>query len=250
KKATLIVIPSIRFTKLIIHHLQRRHKFYLRPDSSLHLPNEEPVLRYLKFSVKGTKREVFGMPIPDSLITIYIQEASFYREYVAKVAQHLRYLASETGSEPDSPTPKPTKPAMKPKSTTPKAPPRPSVLTPVTSAQPAPTSAPAKPQEKKCKPTTEISDKPTKAKKSKYGFIGKKTLSEECFGGKHENHICCCASRRVSEPTGSFGHDKSPYDVLRQSESDEESEKVVLGADKGGQDEGQAGPDPGAQFEG
>nr|GFA92908.1 hypothetical protein [Tanacetum cinerariifolium] len=24
---------------------------------------------YLKFSAKGTKREVFGMPIPDSLIT-------------------------------------------------------------------------------------------------------------------------------------------------------------------------------------
>nr|GFC86484.1 hypothetical protein [Tanacetum cinerariifolium] len=49
KKATLIVIPSIRFTKLIIHHLQGRHKFHPRPDSPLHLPNEEPVLGYLKF---------------------------------------------------------------------------------------------------------------------------------------------------------------------------------------------------------
>nr|GEU84807.1 retrovirus-related Pol polyprotein from transposon TNT 1-94 [Tanacetum cinerariifolium] len=64
KKATLIVIPSIRFTKLIIHHLQRRHKLHPRPNSLLHLPNEEPVLGYLKFSAKGTKREVFGMPIP------------------------------------------------------------------------------------------------------------------------------------------------------------------------------------------
>nr|GEV22462.1 retrotransposon protein, putative, unclassified [Tanacetum cinerariifolium] len=61
KKATLIVIPSIRFTKLIIYHLQRKHKFHPRPDSSLHLPNEEPVLGYLKFNAKGTKREVFGM---------------------------------------------------------------------------------------------------------------------------------------------------------------------------------------------
>nr|GEY56812.1 hypothetical protein [Tanacetum cinerariifolium] len=43
-----------------------------------------------------------------------------------------------------------------------------------TSAQPTPTSAPAKPQEKKRKQTTETSDKPTKAKKSKYGFVGKK----------------------------------------------------------------------------
>nr|GEY27133.1 retrovirus-related Pol polyprotein from transposon TNT 1-94 [Tanacetum cinerariifolium] len=142
KKATLIVILSIQFTKLIIHHLQRRHKFHPRPDSPLYLPNEEPVLGYLKFSAKGTKREVFGMPIP--------------------------------GSDLDSPAPKPTKPARKPKSMAPKAPPRPSVLTPVTSVQPAPTSAPVKPKEKKHKQATETSDKPPKAKKSKYGFIGKK----------------------------------------------------------------------------
>nr|GEZ44838.1 hypothetical protein [Tanacetum cinerariifolium] len=42
----------------------RRHKFHPRPDSSLHLPNEDHVLGYLKFSAKGTKREVFGIPIP------------------------------------------------------------------------------------------------------------------------------------------------------------------------------------------
>nr|GFA80657.1 E-beta-farnesene synthase [Tanacetum cinerariifolium] len=78
KRATLIVIPSIQFTKLIIHHLQRRHKFHPRPDSSLHLPNEDPVLGYLKFSAKGTKREVFGMPIPGSLITADIRAASYY----------------------------------------------------------------------------------------------------------------------------------------------------------------------------
>nr|GEU29826.1 monodehydroascorbate reductase [Tanacetum cinerariifolium] len=73
KKATLIVIPSIRFTKLIIYHLQRKHKLHPRPDSPLHLPNEEPVLGYLKFSAKGTKKEVFGMPIPGNLITTDIQ---------------------------------------------------------------------------------------------------------------------------------------------------------------------------------
>nr|GEY85832.1 histone deacetylase 14 [Tanacetum cinerariifolium] len=129
KKATLIVHPSIRFTKLIIHHLQRRHKFHPIPDSQLHLPNEEPVLRYLKFSAKGAKREVFGMLIPGSLITADIQEASYYQEYLANVAKHRRYLVGETGSDPDSPAPNPTKPARKPKSTAPKAPPRPSVST-------------------------------------------------------------------------------------------------------------------------
>nr|GFA87318.1 hypothetical protein [Tanacetum cinerariifolium] len=29
---------------------------------------------YLKFSAKGTKREVFGMPVPDSLITADLRE--------------------------------------------------------------------------------------------------------------------------------------------------------------------------------
>nr|GEY03248.1 retrovirus-related Pol polyprotein from transposon TNT 1-94 [Tanacetum cinerariifolium] len=186
KRATLFVIPSIRFTKLIIHHLERRHKFHPRPDSPLHLPNEEPVLGYLKFSAKGTKREVFRMPIPGSLITAEIQEASYYREYLAKVAQHQRYLADETGSNPVSPAPKLTKPARKHKSTVPKAPPRPAVSTPATSTQPAPTLALAKPQEKKRKQATETSDKPPKAKKSKYGWVSKKRTLKNVEASKTE----------------------------------------------------------------
>nr|GFB06487.1 hypothetical protein [Tanacetum cinerariifolium] len=55
---------------------------------------------------------------------------------------------------------------------------------------------------------------------------------------------------RVSEPIGSSGHNESLYDVLGQSDNDEESEKAMLGADEGGQGEGQAGPDPGTQAEG
>nr|GEZ10017.1 hypothetical protein [Tanacetum cinerariifolium] len=55
--------------------------------------------------------------------------------------------------------------------------------------------------------------------------------------------------RRVFEPTGSFEHDEFPYVVLGQSDNEDESKKVVLGADEGGQGEGQDGPDPGAQAE-
>nr|GEY78495.1 hypothetical protein [Tanacetum cinerariifolium] len=92
---------------------------------------------YLKFSVKGTKREVFGMPIPRSLITADLREALYYQEYLANVVKHRwflggfgnpntrnnvtkhrRFLVSETGSVQDSPTPKPAKRARKPKSTT------------------------------------------------------------------------------------------------------------------------------------
>ncbi|GKA57147.1 hypothetical protein Tco_0756335, partial [Tanacetum coccineum] len=95
KKATLIVIPSIRFTKLIIHYLQSKHKFHARPGSLLHLPNEEPVLGYLKFSSKGTKREVFRMPISNDLVMDDIQGKQYYNAYLEKVTKNQRYLAGE-----------------------------------------------------------------------------------------------------------------------------------------------------------
>nr|GFB09660.1 histone deacetylase 14 [Tanacetum cinerariifolium] len=63
-----------------------KHKFHPRPDSPLYFINEEPVLGYLKFSAKGTRREVFGMPIPNKLITADIQGEPYYKEYLEKVA--------------------------------------------------------------------------------------------------------------------------------------------------------------------
>nr|GEV21028.1 uncharacterized mitochondrial protein AtMg00810-like [Tanacetum cinerariifolium] len=234
-KATLIVIPSIWFTKLIIHHLQRKHKFHPRPDSPLHLPNEEPVLGYLKFSAKGTKREVFGMPIPGSLITADIQEASYYQEYLANVAKHRRYLAGETESDPDSLAPKPTKPARKPKSTAPKAPPRPPGIGGKLEVL------------GKYQPLLEVSGK-GKAKVTEEQVAHdlpslkkpkKKSLADQYI-----------FQRRTSIPTGSSGHDESSHAELGQSDSEEESKKVVSGADKGGQGKGQSGPDPSAQAEG
>nr|GEY09558.1 monodehydroascorbate reductase [Tanacetum cinerariifolium] len=116
---------------------------------SIHTFMEDKRNLYLKFSAKGTKREVFGMPIPGRLITADIQEASYYQEYQENVAKHRGFLASETGSTQDLPTPKPAKPARKPKSTAQKAPSKPSISTPVASTQPAPTSVPAKSQENK-----------------------------------------------------------------------------------------------------
>ncbi|GJW83778.1 monodehydroascorbate reductase [Tanacetum coccineum] len=141
KKATLIVIPSVRFTKLIIFYLQSKHKFHPRPDSPLHLPTEETVLGYLKFSAKGTKREVFGIPILNGLITDDIRGELYYNTYLEKVAKHQRYLAGEEVSDPDSPAPKPAK-ATKPKASKQSKP-----LAPK-SATKKPKPAPAKPQEK------------------------------------------------------------------------------------------------------
>nr|GEW89779.1 hypothetical protein [Tanacetum cinerariifolium] len=258
KKATLIVIPSIRFTKLIIYHLQN------------------------------------------------IQGESYYQEYLEKVAKHQRYITGETGSDPDSPAPKPTKTAKKSKPTAPKT------------------------QGKKRKLVTEISNKPSQARKSRPGLVSKRckpisslrlvdesvakeipekeprvddeeanvqrALEESLkimydvpwgllppvvirkpeFGkyqpllevsgkGKEnvtEEHVArdlltlqtpkkyspadrYIFQRRTSTPTGSSGHDESLslYDELRLTDSEEESDKNA-GSNPDEQVEGQAGPNP------
>nr|GFC10895.1 hypothetical protein [Tanacetum cinerariifolium] len=56
---------------------------------------------YLKFSAKGTKREVFGMPILGNLITADLREASYYQEYLANVVKHTWFLAGEPAMKPN-----------------------------------------------------------------------------------------------------------------------------------------------------
>nr|GEW96146.1 monodehydroascorbate reductase [Tanacetum cinerariifolium] len=174
KKATLIVILSVRFTKLVIYYLQSKHKFHPRLDSPFYFPNEEPVLGYLKFGAKGTKREVFEMPIPNKLIIANIQGEQYYKEYLKKVAKHQRYLVDKKGSDPDSPVPKPAKATKKSKPSAPKADLRPPVTKPASSQQPQPKPAPAKSQGKKLKLVTKMSDKPSPARRSKPGLVTKR----------------------------------------------------------------------------
>ncbi|GKC88990.1 hypothetical protein Tco_1149639, partial [Tanacetum coccineum] len=95
---------------------------------------KEPVLANLKFSAKGTKREVFKMTIPNELINDVIRGADYYDAYLEKVAKHQRHLAGEEKPKP----------------------------------------APAKPQEKKRKPVSESSEAPLLAKRAKAGKVVKK----------------------------------------------------------------------------
>nr|GEW49270.1 hypothetical protein [Tanacetum cinerariifolium] len=275
-------IPSLK-TKRI-----RKHKFHPRLDSSLHLPNEEPVLGYLK-------------------------------------------------DDPDSPTPKPTKAMKKSKPSAPKADLRPPVIKPASSQQPEPKPALAKSQEKKRKLVTEISDKPSLARKSRLGLISKRrkpisslrsvdesvaegipekeprvddeeadvqraleeslksiydaprgplppVVIREPESGKYQpllevqgkgkekvtdEHVArdlltlqtpkkkspadqFIFQRRTSTPTGSSGHDESSslYAELRLMDSEVESDKDVLGIDARVQGEGEAGPNLDDQDEG
>ncbi|GJW36559.1 hypothetical protein Tco_0059479 [Tanacetum coccineum] len=71
KKATIILIPSIRFTKLIIFHLQRLHNFHPRPESPPICPTENHT-RNLKEKVAKHQRYLAGeevkkpKPCPES----------------------------------------------------------------------------------------------------------------------------------------------------------------------------------------
>nr|GEU31788.1 hypothetical protein [Tanacetum cinerariifolium] len=179
KRATLILIPRIRFTKLIIHHLQRG-----------------------------------------------------------------------TGSTQDLPAPKLAKPARKP-----------SISIPVTSTQPAPTSDPVKSQEYKRKQATEITDKPLKPKEAEEVPAEEPQVTDE--DADYQKAVEESIKVAYALPKGPL-----PPVVIREPKSrkyqplpevpgkgkakvtnEEESEKVALGAEKGGQDEGQAGPGPDAQAE-
>ncbi|GJV77509.1 hypothetical protein Tco_1509093, partial [Tanacetum coccineum] len=262
KKATLIVIPSVRFTKLIIFHLQRKHKFHPRPESPLHLPTEEPILGYLKFSAKGTKREVFGIPIPNELITDDIRGACYYDAYLEKVAKHQRYLAGEEVSDPDSPIPKPAK-STKPKGiplTEPgfgdlEADTQRAIKETLKDAHGAPRGSlpPVVFREtdtRKFQPLPEVEGKGKEKVGAEQAASVLLNLQTPKKKSQSEQYIF---QRRTSAPTEPSCHDESSslYVELGLTESDTKSDKemppVVKSSD---QDEGQAGPDPGIQDKG
>ncbi|GJR56383.1 retrovirus-related pol polyprotein from transposon TNT 1-94 [Tanacetum coccineum] len=99
KKKTLhLLIPNVRFTKLIIHHLRTKHNIHPRTGSPLHYSHEESILNTLRFVGKDG-REVFGMPIPDALLTDEITSAPYYSRYLEHVAEYQCCLDEEHGKE-------------------------------------------------------------------------------------------------------------------------------------------------------
>ncbi|GJX51569.1 retrovirus-related pol polyprotein from transposon TNT 1-94 [Tanacetum coccineum] len=95
KKTAHLLIPSVRFTKLIIHHLRTKHNIHPRTGSPLHYSHEESILNTLRFV--GNGREIFGMPIPDALLTDEIKGAPYYGDYQENVAKYQQFLDAERG---------------------------------------------------------------------------------------------------------------------------------------------------------
>ncbi|GJT56187.1 hypothetical protein Tco_0991241 [Tanacetum coccineum] len=180
KKSTPQHIPSIGFTKLIIHHLKTKHNIHSRTGSSLHYSYEDHILGTLR-SIRKDGREVFGMPIPDALLTDAIKRAPYYVEYLEHVAKYQQYLDEEHGKveeEVVTESPKATK-VTKPKATKVTKPADDKAPKPTSSQLPKPKPAPTKPSkavpEKKRKPVKETPDEPSPAKRLKNGLVGKNT---------------------------------------------------------------------------
>ncbi|GJX40461.1 retrovirus-related pol polyprotein from transposon TNT 1-94 [Tanacetum coccineum] len=324
KKTAHLLIPSVRFTKLIIHHLRTKHNIHPRTGSPLHYSHEESILNTLRFVGKDG-REIFGMPIPDALLTDEIKGAPYYGDYQEHVAKYQQFLdeergkAEKGGATESSEATKVTKAkaakvnkpagdnALKPSAT---QPPKPKP----TSTQPSKAVL-----EKKCKLVKETPDEPSPAKRSKGGLVTKKckpksplkmvdepsdegVLGPACLvvikepesgriqpltevQGKGKEKVVeeqaahdlltlqtsqkksladqFIFQRRLPMPTESSAHAESPSMDAElnltdsETESDEEASKINAGNQEGQagpnpgiQDEGQAGPNPGEQDEG
>lgn len=82
KRSTKLLIPSIQFTKLVILSLQRTLHFHPREGSALHQTSNENTIGYLRYTAKGTSQIIFGMAIPDALLTRDILTTLYYDEYI------------------------------------------------------------------------------------------------------------------------------------------------------------------------
>ncbi|GJR89561.1 hypothetical protein Tco_0213572 [Tanacetum coccineum] len=135
KKVTPLLIPYGRFSKVIIYYLASNNNIHRRPDSAVHHTGDDYILGNLKFIPKGESVEVFGMAIPDPLITEAIQQSSYYPKYLEMVAENTKKTPQESASVQSA-----TKRA------TPK---KPTTTTPVKQTKPAPppTKKPSKPQQ-------------------------------------------------------------------------------------------------------
>ncbi|GJR78214.1 retrovirus-related pol polyprotein from transposon TNT 1-94 [Tanacetum coccineum] len=179
KKTAHLLIPSVRFTKLIIHHLRTKHNIHPRTGSPLHYSHEESILNTLRFVGKDG-REIFGMPIPDALLTDEIKGAPYYGDYQEHVAKYQQFLdaergkAEEGGATESSDATKVTKPkaAKVTKPAGDKAP-KPTATQPP-KPKPAPTQPSKAASEKKQKLVKETPDEPSPAKRSKGGLVGKR----------------------------------------------------------------------------
>nr|GEX99365.1 hypothetical protein [Tanacetum cinerariifolium] len=215
KKTTHLLILSVRFTKLTIHHLKTKHNVHLRTGSPLYYSHDENVLKTLMFVGKDG-REIFGMLIPDALLTDEIKGAPYYDEYHEHVAKYQQYLDAEHGKAPKLTSTQPPKP------------------------KPAPTQPSKAVPEKKQKVVKETPNEPSPAKRSK-GGLSHTLMPTEAYGHAKSPSLDAKLALTDSET-------KSDNVVPKINTRDQDEGQT--GPNPGNHDEGQVGRNPGVQDEG
>ncbi|GJY50995.1 retrovirus-related pol polyprotein from transposon TNT 1-94 [Tanacetum coccineum] len=127
----------------------KKDKAHVIPYSSpFHLAEEDLRLGNLKFVPKGEEDEVFGMPIPNELISNNIRNAMYYNAYLEMVVKHDQKVKAEKEGKKKIASAK----QPKSKSATEK------------SSKPSPASKPKLAKEKPSKPSTTKPPKPKPVK--------------------------------------------------------------------------------------
>ncbi|GKE36841.1 hypothetical protein Tco_1460246, partial [Tanacetum coccineum] len=126
---------------------KKGRKTRLTSTSPFHLAEENLRLGNLKFVPKGEEDEIFGMPIPNELISNNIRNAPYYSAYLEMVANHDRKIAAERGEKKKPATAKQPKPKPAKEK----------------SSKPAPATKPKVTKEKPSKPSLQliVEDEPT-----------------------------------------------------------------------------------------
>ncbi|GJU38717.1 retrovirus-related pol polyprotein from transposon TNT 1-94 [Tanacetum coccineum] len=233
KKTAHLLITSVRFTKLIIHHLKTKHDIHPRTGSALHYSHEKNILNTLR--------------------------APYYNGYLEHVAEYQRYMDEEhdkvddktpkpTSSQPSKPTPTPTEPSQKDQDKKRK-------LVKETSDVPSPA--------KRSKAGVRVEEPAYNEEEANLQRALELSLKEQgertqgparpvVLRDPDSGRIQPLPDRRTPMPTEPSGHAESPsLDAeLALTDSETESDNEVPKINTGDQDEGQAGPNPGNQDEG
>ncbi|GJW02014.1 retrovirus-related pol polyprotein from transposon TNT 1-94 [Tanacetum coccineum] len=279
KKTAHLLIPNVGFTKLIIHYLKTKHNIHPRTDSVLYYSHEESVLNTLGYVGKDG-REIFGMPIPDAILTDEIKGAPYFSGYIKHVAEYQRYLDEEHNKaeeqEVATESPKVTK-VTKPKAAKVTKPAGDKATKPTFTQTPKPKPTPTQPSkavsEKKRKLVKETPDEPSPAKRSTGGLVGKrrkpksplKLVDEPSDEGvpvedpahtDEEADLQWALELKVQgKGKEKVVNEQAAHDLLtlqtptKKSPVDHLSFKVPV-IDAGDKDESQAGPNLGEQDEG
>ncbi|GKC67401.1 hypothetical protein Tco_1099999, partial [Tanacetum coccineum] len=146
-----------------------------------HLAEDDLRLGNLKFVPKGKADKVFGMPIPNELISNNIKNAPYYNAYLEMVAKHDYKVAAEKEGKKKTASAK--QPKLKPSKEKPSKP---------------STAKPPKP-----KPTKEKSTKATPLQKDGNGKVAKvRNMSLESFHVEGHAHVRGVAIREpIAEAT-------------------------------------------------